>query len=1663
MKKFQVAVVGINSIFGGTSALLLKQSRFIKCLRLYDQRNVEAAVDLSTINTPCKIKTFLGYDQLESAFEDADIIVISDEGNDAIMSLDSHLMKTAGNYKNYASAIARASPHAIIVVASTPVNCLLPIMSQLLAKHGCYDHNKVLGSTLVDTIRASSMLASHLNLDPKEVVLPVIGGSSERTRVPVFSQSRPFFTLKKDEKTNLIMNIRRSDVQVLANKGSPEVLNRAYSTVRFLNSIMAGLRGDPNVTDITLCRTDQVPGIDYFSLPVILGKEGIAKRFGVPKTTEAEDEMVEEAIKYVKKDADKAAYIVRGAIELPDKKFLSANERASSQKEMFDLYVKCLPKPADNKPRDTMSDYNSQKPQNYSFNKLIKDEPSINPMKVPGSKSFRRMASNRLKNVASEENFLKSTGYFTSPFQNPILILEPMGCPSAPRDLDKHSELEESEGGEREDEDNILHENMLARTGKCGKASSNNTENSNVRMKRVSKSPLSSNEMEHEKTIDPIAKLKEHVADHSRKDVHIRPSRIARASELPSVHKVHDDSSDQYNSKDIVGFDAAQPSTTRRSKRIDKHTKQDDVFAKKIHLTPGFEEKLHSTNKDEDASEKEIRKFVYDFRSDRAMPTRNGYKRDEQSPCPTEKDNGEWQDVVSEDSKHFNLEKEEKYKKLVNRLFSKLDGLKDGGYLPEGYLPLKPSERPKSRSMQSFTESAIRSKSHWTSTGHLYPSKLQNKDKINVTPFETEQDVDYDYYQKNLGFKKTRKTVPRIKSFLSQSTRNTALRSYSKKQSNPENLENAVEDKFETVQVVCPKCQNKIECSPDKKIKSPKLKSLESKTSKRSAENNTENKRDTEVKKVNIAYYGPRPDCNRAHYTDNNRARSYDCEGIDLTAPSSQPVLNSPVTPSKTLRESEIQDERLKKLKEKINQKLIPLMNGSGSPNAKNNSKMVDTRTTPSSSINCLNTCKASCSKNSNDHQPRTGSPFVVGKSDASIQENTRDSKNEEQKVTKAPKWQGIPFVVKTESDKAVRKRKEEKGRTEDLKKNEETCSKQADEHVTANCLYKSIGANKRVTKTTNKLQLLSSNMEIDKQPEIKEKIAELLESENCFKESKQKRKEKLDLKSDEVQCYMQTKIKNRFERSQTLKISTDSKNDDEDAKLSDMFAEMSGSIDKSSSATGSRPTSQTLQEKKVVVVNHVPSGNINIDEPTESENCNEKSSSAESVKRSSTDLAVGEVSLKSDGEKQKSVRIPPSTDSTSVEVEKAQSVDQESGMISSQPFEQNKDTIDKKINSKSQSSKVSRSSLVTLRSDPQSKANSLLQLIVGSPKSASKLQLLAIARENKLNHDSSFSVNSKLQNMWEQTLNVNANPPEWKKFKNSSKSHKNIFEGKLGKRSAAVRIAQNQDLSKPPTYKVRLTHPTVNNTNILDGFAFPCRRRKTKHNMLKKLASSTSLRKPRQKTESTPVRRGRSLDPTNRIHLYKEDSEKKEKGFPTFSRHQEGVFRTRSAEYSRDEDRIAKLASEVMMKRKLTRPPTVGSKWKSSGPDEKFREMRNFQKPRPSSYPSAQNLQEVRASYGIRNDNKREPRARKSADDVQSKLMSMPRVRHQIEHFEMPLGPLEIQPGLAPLIYGKSGQSFPTADNSWESVLYNEYVRSNLLPSLKDTRETFHIEERPL
>lgn len=73
------------------------------------------------------------------------------------------------------------------MVATTPINVFLPFFGQL----ECLNAGKLIGASTLDTVRANDLLAKQLRLDPRSVVLPVVGGCSPLTRVPLFSHAYP--------------------------------------------------------------------------------------------------------------------------------------------------------------------------------------------------------------------------------------------------------------------------------------------------------------------------------------------------------------------------------------------------------------------------------------------------------------------------------------------------------------------------------------------------------------------------------------------------------------------------------------------------------------------------------------------------------------------------------------------------------------------------------------------------------------------------------------------------------------------------------------------------------------------------------------------------------------------------------------------------------------------------------------------------------------------------------------------------------------------------------------------------------------------------------------------------------------------------------------------------------------------------------------------------------------------------------------------------------------------------------------------------------------------------------------------------------------------------------------------------------------------------------
>ena len=92
--------------------------------------------------------------------------------------------------RDLATAVARVAPKAHILVISNPVNSTVPIAAEVLKAAGVFDPKKLFGVTTLDVVRAETFVAEITGAkSPADQTIPVIGGHSGETIVPLLSQS----------------------------------------------------------------------------------------------------------------------------------------------------------------------------------------------------------------------------------------------------------------------------------------------------------------------------------------------------------------------------------------------------------------------------------------------------------------------------------------------------------------------------------------------------------------------------------------------------------------------------------------------------------------------------------------------------------------------------------------------------------------------------------------------------------------------------------------------------------------------------------------------------------------------------------------------------------------------------------------------------------------------------------------------------------------------------------------------------------------------------------------------------------------------------------------------------------------------------------------------------------------------------------------------------------------------------------------------------------------------------------------------------------------------------------------------------------------------------------------------------------------------------------
>ncbi|AWX13339.1 malate dehydrogenase [Mergibacter septicus] len=302
----KVSVLGAAGGIGQALSLLLKLQLPAKSeLSLYDIAPVTpgVAADISHIPTDVKVQGFAGEDPTP-ALEGADIVLIS-AGVARKPGMDrSDLFKiNAGIVKNLIEKVATVCPQACIGIITNPVNTTVAIAAEVLKKAGVYDKRKLFGVTTLDTLRAETFVAELKNIDLNKVQVPVIGGHSGVTILPLLSQVHAVNWCDEEisRLTQRIQNAGTEVVNAKAGAGSA-TLSMAQAAARFALSLLRGLNGE-NVVEYTYVEGDGKYA-RFFAQPVRLGKFGIEELLPIGTLSQFEQQAIDAMLSTLQADIE---------------------------------------------------------------------------------------------------------------------------------------------------------------------------------------------------------------------------------------------------------------------------------------------------------------------------------------------------------------------------------------------------------------------------------------------------------------------------------------------------------------------------------------------------------------------------------------------------------------------------------------------------------------------------------------------------------------------------------------------------------------------------------------------------------------------------------------------------------------------------------------------------------------------------------------------------------------------------------------------------------------------------------------------------------------------------------------------------------------------------------------------------------------------------------------------------------------------------------------------------------------------------------------------------------------------------------------------------------------------------------------------------------------
>jgi len=310
----KVTVLGAAGGIGQALSLLLKtQLPAGSELSLYDVAPVVpgVAVDLSHIPTDVKVEGF-GADALGSALTGADIVLIP-AGMPRKPGMDRAdlFAVNAGIIKTLAEGIVANCPKALVGIITNPVNGTVPIVAEVFKKAGTYDAARVFGITTLDVIRSEAFIAELKGINVAEVKVPVIGGHSGTTILPLLSQVDGV-TFTDEEVAALTPRIQNAGTEVVNAKagGGSATLSMGAAAARFCMSLVKGLQGE-DVVDYAYV---EGAGEDaqFFAQPIRLGVDGVKEILSYGTLSVFEEKAKVDMLATLKADIQEGIDFIKG-------------------------------------------------------------------------------------------------------------------------------------------------------------------------------------------------------------------------------------------------------------------------------------------------------------------------------------------------------------------------------------------------------------------------------------------------------------------------------------------------------------------------------------------------------------------------------------------------------------------------------------------------------------------------------------------------------------------------------------------------------------------------------------------------------------------------------------------------------------------------------------------------------------------------------------------------------------------------------------------------------------------------------------------------------------------------------------------------------------------------------------------------------------------------------------------------------------------------------------------------------------------------------------------------------------------------------------------------------------------------------------------------------